>query len=91
MSEGKENDPNYKKIMEEGHDFSLKVDDQFRERLINELRTYPNVFLICCDETNASHSIQIGTKEQHLGRAFVSIMRKHPQVKAFIIQCLKDV
>lgn len=66
------NDPNYKKIME-GEDFTLKVDDEYRERLINELRTYPNILLFCGDANGASHAYQ-GDKKQ-LAQAVASVLK----------------
>ena len=88
MADDLKKDPNYKKIAQ-GVDFSIGVDDEFRERLINELRTFPNIFLICGDEIAASHTIQVGTNKEDLARAIISIMKKHHNVKAFIEHCLK--
>jgi len=82
-------DPNYEKIAQ-GEDFSIGVDDEFRERLINELRTFPNVFLICGDKDACTHTIQIGTTKDDMARAVISIFKANPNVKAFIEHCLKD-
>jgi len=84
-----EQDPNLEKHYK-GYDFTLKIDDEFRERLINELRTYPNILLICGDEANASHTIQC-TEEWKLAQAVISVCKREPQLKKFLIQCLQHV
>ena len=82
-------DPNYEQIAQ-GKDFSIGVDDDFRERLINELRTFPNILLICGDTDSCTHTIQVGTTKDDLARAVISIMKANPNVKAFLEHCLKD-
>lgn len=89
MGKDSTGDPNYQKIAD-GIDMEAPVDDAFREKLINELRTFPNIFVICGDSEAASHTIQVGTKEADLLRAFVSIMKKYPNVKEFLELCLKN-
>ena len=82
-------DENYKKL-KQGLDFSIPVDGEFRERLINELRTYPNIFLICGDSYTASHTIQYKTKLE-MAKAVISICKKNPNVKTFLKECLNHV
>jgi len=65
-------------------------DDAFRERLIKELREYPNVLLFCGDELSASHSI-FCRSEKELAMAVISILKKEPQLRNFMVECLNHV
>ena len=84
------NDPNYIKIAD-GVNMDTPIDDAFREKLINELRTFPNIFLICGDKNAATHTIQVGTDQNDLKRAVISVFRKHKEAFEFMQDCIKDV
>jgi len=74
-------DPNIEKMFG-GDDFTLSVNDEFRERLINELRTYPNILVFCGDAGGASHTYQ-GDKTQ-LAQAIVSVLRRDKKLHEYL-------
>lgn len=66
-------EPNFKRMLS-GEDFTLKVDDELRERLINELRMYPNILVFCGDEKGGTRTFQ-GDPTQ-LAKAIIVVLRE---------------
>ena len=73
----------------EGEDFTLKVDSEFRERLINELRHFPNIFVIAGDQNGATHTHQ-GDNDQ-LARAIIHVFKQQPELFAWFKKIMAHV
>jgi len=73
----------------EGKDYTLAVNDEFRERLINELRHFPNIFVIAGNADGATHTMR-GDNEQ-MARAIIHIFRQNPNLTTWFKQILADV
>jgi len=65
----------------DGEDYTLKVDSEFRERLINELRHFPNIFLIAGDGNGASYTVQGDNDE--LAKNIIHILKKNPELASW--------
>jgi len=73
----------------EGEDFTLAIDSEFRERLINELRSFPNIFLIAGDGGGATYTIQGDNDE--LARAILTIFKTNPEVAEWFKKILQHL
>jgi len=62
----------------DGEDYTLAVDSEFRERLINELRHFPNLFLIAGDANGASYTVQGDNDE--LAKNIIHILKQQPKL-----------
>lgn len=89
MAQTKAEENEHIKKMLDGEDFTLAVDDEFRERLINELRTFPNIFLIAGDANGSSFTIQ-GDNDQ-LARSLIQTFKDHPKVAEWIKSILQHI
>ena len=87
MSKIEENEHIKKQL--EGEDFTLKVDGEFRERLINELRHFPNIFLIAGDAQGSTYTVQ-GDNEE-LARGIIHILKSEPKIAEWFRQILQHV
>jgi len=89
MGETKPEDNEHIKQMLGGKDFTKGIDDEFRERMINELRTFPNIFVIAGDENGATHTMQ-GDNEQ-MGRCIIHIFKQKPELAKWFKEILDYV
>jgi len=73
----------------EGEDFTLSVNGEFRERLINELREFPNLFVIAGDASGATYTVQGNNDE--LAQGIITIFKTTPELAEWFRKILQHV
>jgi len=73
----------------DGKDFTLGVDDEFRERLINELRHFPNILVIAGDANGSTHTV-MGNNDE-LAKAIIQMFRTKPELFDFFKLLMEHV